>query len=311
MPPLVSIIIPIYNRTDYICEAIDSVICQTFKNFEIIVVDDGSLTNVSGFLKPYIKQVKYIYQNNKGLASARNTGIKNSQGRYIAFLDDDDLFEPCKLETQVPLLEDNPDIGFVYSDCYEFQQTRNNQKELNFAVGRNKSSTEFAKLFFMCPNVRVPVVLVKKECFDTSGFFDEMLPQDEDGDMFLRIALKWKVFFSDYPSARVRHHGNQMSLNRVSMYESIIRSTEKILAMHPEFKSELGPLADRRMSELYFELGKACMEKFMMLKALQSFRSSRIISKEFINIKNIPALFLSYILNIARQVKHRLQRKYN
>jgi len=119
--PLVSVIIPIYNRIDYIHEAINSVLEQTYKEYEIIVVNDGSSVNVKEALEPYRDRIVYLYhQENRGIAAARNTGIKGSKGKYIALLDEDDLFEPQKLEIQVPILENNPEVGFVYSDFYTF-----------------------------------------------------------------------------------------------------------------------------------------------------------------------------------------------
>ena len=107
MKPLVSIIIPAYNVEKYVQEAIDSALSQIYKDIEIIVVDDGSTDNTKKVLNPYIKkgQIHYIYQENKGLSSARNTGIRAAKGGYIAFLDSDDLFLPEKMQRQVDFLE--------------------------------------------------------------------------------------------------------------------------------------------------------------------------------------------------------------
>lgn len=250
MKPFITVIIPVFNRKEFILEAIKSVLVQTYKPYEIFVIDDGSSTDIKTFLQPYAHNIKYFYQSNKGLSGARNTGIRNSNGDYIAFLDDDDLYEPYKLEKQVSLLEQDMAIGFVYSDCYEFNDNNPNNVTLNRAVGRDNDPKDFAKLFFLVPNIRVPTVLVRRECFDDVGLFDETLPQHEDGDMFLRIALKWKVKFSNYPSARVRHHPKQMSHDRISMNKSILQSTEKIILKYPEFKKYLGLVADKRIVEI-------------------------------------------------------------
>ncbi len=138
---------PSYNHAQYLSYAIKSVLSQTYKNYEIIVVDDGSITDVKEVLESYVGKIKYICEVNKGLVAARNAGIENSNGKYLTFLDDDDLFECRKLESQVPMLEDNPDVGFVYSDCYEFDMNNKAKMRLNLAVGRDKPSSEFAKLF--------------------------------------------------------------------------------------------------------------------------------------------------------------------
>src|SRR4030042_587586 len=113
--PKVSVIITTYNRVHFVCEAIDSVLNQTFKDFEIIVVDDGSTDNTKEALKRYSKNIFYIYQSNKGRSQARNTGLKVAKGDYIAFLDDDDIWVPHKLEKQVAFMDSNPNIGLVHT----------------------------------------------------------------------------------------------------------------------------------------------------------------------------------------------------
>ena len=116
----VSVAIPTYNRAHYICETIDSVLVQTYKDYEIIVVDDGSTDNTREILKRYGGKIKYFYQANQGQASAWNYAVSQSSGEYIAFLDDDDLWFPEKLERQVEVLDKNPDLGFVCSESYVF-----------------------------------------------------------------------------------------------------------------------------------------------------------------------------------------------
>ena len=299
--PLVSVIIPTYNRLAYICKAIESVLVQTYKNYEIIVVDDGSTTNVKQVLEAYMNKIKYLYQENRGLAAARNKGVKNSCGKYLAFLDDDDLFEPRKLEIQVPILENNPNTGFVYSDCYEFDMDNPSELRLNLAVGRDKASSEFSKLFFINPNVRIPTVLIRRQCFKNVGLFDEDLAQHEDGDLLLRIALQWKVNFSNYPSARVRYHTDRMSQNRIQMNKAIIKSTKKILASYPEFKNSLGVNADNKLAEIYFRLGKAYLRKRMVKSSMIQFRSSRKLSKKYVNIPRICPLLFKIPFNVLYQ----------
>jgi len=114
--PAVSIIVATYNREEYICKAIDSVLNQSYKNFEIIIIDDGSTDNTKNILKPYLElgSIKYIYQENKGSVIARDNAIKNAQGKYIAILDSDDFwFDGNKLEKQVKFFEKNPDYVLV------------------------------------------------------------------------------------------------------------------------------------------------------------------------------------------------------
>jgi glycosyltransferase involved in cell wall biosynthesis len=267
----VSVIITVYNRVQYIYDAIDSVLNQTYQNYEIIVVNDGSTTDVKQALEPYMSRIKYLYQENKGLAAARNYGIKNSSGNYLAFLDDDDLFEPKKLEVQVQILENNSEIGFVYSDCYEFDSNNTDASRLNHAVGRDEPASEFAKLFFMDPNVRVPTFLIRRECFNYIGLFDESLLQNEDGDMLLRVALQWKVQFSDYISARVRNHGKSMSQNKIVLRTYLIESWEKILNSYPNFETYLGADANKTLSYYHYLLAHAYLKDDQKSKALNEF----------------------------------------
>lgn len=260
MNSLVSVIIPTYNRLEYICEAVESVLAQTYRNYEIIVVDDGSKINIKSILIPYWDKIKYVYQKHKGLAAARNTGIRISSGKYLAFLDDDDLFEPDKLQNQTLMLKKDSSLGFVYSDCYELWQEKN-KKEINQAVRGTENHNDLAKEFFLCPNIRTPTVLFNKNSLKSVGLFDETLKQHEDGDLLLRMLLKFNARYSSYPSAIVRHHESNMSANRVQMYDSLIVSSKKILLLFPEFKKSLGIAASKRLIQLYYRWARAYLSQ--------------------------------------------------
>jgi hypothetical protein len=147
------------------------------------------------------------------------------------------------------------------------------QAWLHFAVGRDQSNNEFCRLFFMDPSIRFPTVLIRRKCFEMIGFFDENLAQHEDGDMLLRIALRWEVQFSHYPSARVRQHGDRMSHDRPGMYQAIITSSRKILEEFPDFEKDLEGYTDKRMAALYYLLAHAYLENQMITKAREAFIS--------------------------------------
>ena len=280
---LVSIIIPVYNRTQYLGAAIESVLAQSLQDFEIIMVDDGSSADVRTVIVPYLDRVRYLrHPENKGLAAARNTGIRNSTGQYLAFLDDDDLFEAEKIAAQSLILNREPDCGLVYSDALEFTDDNTSVTTINLTVGRSESPEKFPQLFFMNPNVRIPAVLIRKRCFEDVGMFDETLAQHEDGDMLLRIALKWKVRFSEYTSAKVRNTPQSMSKDRAGMYRSIIKSSEAILATHPEFVCTLASSGPRRLAELHFLLGRVLFREFRFAAAFNELRASRRASNEYL-----------------------------
>ena len=127
--PKVSVIIPAYNASDYIAAAINSVLRQTFKDYEIIVVNDGSTDNTVDVLKPFMSRIRYIYQDNKGEKGAKNTGIKLAEGEYIALLDSDDLWMEDKLERQVPILDESgPEVGIIHTDYWSLWKDMVNNK---------------------------------------------------------------------------------------------------------------------------------------------------------------------------------------
>ena len=296
--PLVSVIIPTYNRVAFLGEAIESVLAQSYQNYEILVIDDGSIIDVKLKLKPYQDKIKYIYQENLGLAAARNRGIEEAKGEYIAFLDDDDLFEIDKLKTQVAVLEGDSKSGFVYSDGYIFKNTDPGALIFDAATGRLQNPELFAELFFMNPNVFVSALLIRRECFDELGGFDETLSQNEDGDMLLRIALKWKGKFSDYPSARVRYHNTKMSLDRIDMYKAVLKSWNKILKFYPQFKESLGSKGEDRISELHFLLAQEELKALKFKEARQTFE----LYFSLVRKPQIKARFYNYILERTYRV---------
>lgn len=292
--PLVSVILPTYNRTRYLGQTIESVLAQTYANYEIIVVDDGSTCDVKTALTPYMNNtpIRYIYQANQGLAAARNTGMRHANGEYLAFLDDDDLLEPRKFEIQLSLFADNPELGLVYSDCYEFETHSPENLVINHAVGRDRPVSEFPQLFFVQPNVRVPTWLVSQACVEHIGGFDEHLRFHQDGDWVLRIALEWPVAFSAYPSARVRHHSDNRSSNRREMYQAILQSAQNILTRYPAFARSLGKLAQDRLAEVYYDLAKTSFKQCKIREGIAYCRKSRQLSPKYLNLARIGSRLL-------------------
>ena len=160
--PKVSVIIPAYNCAHYICHAVDSVLAQTFPDFELVVVDDGSTDNTRELLKQYGSQIKYIYQQNKDMTAARNTGINHSSGEYIAFLDSDDIWLANKLERQIVLLDQAPEVGLVYCWHYYIDPAGNRCQFYDNTIGRSfeSGSRLYEKLIdnsggFMLESIRV------------------------------------------------------------------------------------------------------------------------------------------------------------
>ena len=248
---LVSVIIPTYNRAHLVDQAIQSVLDQTYQDFEIVVVDDGSTDNtrevISWYVQQYPEKVKYVFQPNAGCASARNAGLRVATGDYISFLDTDDLFEPRKLEVQLEVLQSH-DCQFVYSPSIEFDESGHVWIGGVAAAG---CPEDFAIEHFMTAAARPGAILYKKECIQRVGGFDETLHFNEDSDFLQKVAIDFRGCYSDYPSVRVRHHPGSKSRNRVAIYRALLKSTENILQDFPEFRARVGESRiERRLTEI-------------------------------------------------------------
>jgi len=202
---IVSVVIPAYNSEKYICDAINSVLDQTYKNFEIIVVNDGSTDNTENIVKQYRNKIIYKYQENKGPASAKKLGTSLARGRYISYLDSDDIFLPEKLKLQVDYLDNHSQVGLVYCNYYCVDET----EKLIELVSPSKN------LLLIQENcVPTSGVMFRRECIDEVGTFDVTLGSNYDWDMWLRIPEKYPIYCIPKPLFKYRIHGKNISLNR-------------------------------------------------------------------------------------------------
>lgn len=212
--PKVSVILPTYNRAHLVGRAIQSVLNQTFQDLEIVVVDDASTDNseeiVKNFSNPNIKY--HRHESNRGANAARNTGISIAKGEYIAFNDSDDEWLPTKLEKQVIIIENTEDdIGIVYSGFY---QIIGNVKSYVPSVSIKKKDGNIYKSLLYGNFVTTQTVLIKRECFEKVGFFDEELPRLQDWELWLRISKNYKFKFIDEPLVIANLQPNSISNDR-------------------------------------------------------------------------------------------------
>lgn len=211
--PKVSVIVPAYNQAKYLKQTLNSVLNQTYNDWECVIVNDGSTDNTAKIAKNYVKKdkrFKYIYQKNKGLAGARNTGIKTSQGEYIGFLDSDDLWKPSMLEKTVTFLAGNHKTSIV-SGAWSYVDK--NGKLISRKNGPAKCENYLVELLFgnLFP---VHALLIKKAVFIDCGFFDSSLPSSEDWDMWLRVANKgYRFNYVNDLIAHYRIHNNTITSN--------------------------------------------------------------------------------------------------
>lgn len=210
--PLLSVVITTYNYAEYLPTAVESVLNQTYKNLEVIIVNDGSTDNTDEVIAPYLKdeRIKYIKQKNAGQASAKNCGIKNSKGEYIAFLDADDYWRNDKLERQIKLFDRDTEVGVVYSDIAFINQD---------GIVNNKMHTPplhsgyVLQELFIDNFVGFSTSVAKKGCFNKVGLFDEGLAMAIDWDLWLRIACYYKFACINEPLLFYRYGHANMSQN--------------------------------------------------------------------------------------------------
>ena len=233
---LISVIIPNYNSGKFLGEAIESVVNQTYKNIEIIVINDGSTDNTEEIAKKWQKRderVRYLkHKENKGPSAARNTGIKNSRGEYIAFLDADDVWLPKKIEIQINKINDL-DADLVFSNWYIWEPIKNVRvKAFNSNPLGNK---EDLLCLFIKKNFGNPsTALLKKSSLEKIGLFDESLKSSEDYDLWLRFILKgMKIVFCIEPFIYSRKHPEQMTANTYRMRTSRLAVFKKIIQNEP------------------------------------------------------------------------------
>jgi len=206
--PTVNVIIHTYNNERFIAETVESVLNQTYKEYEIVVVDDGSVDGTRDALIPYMQKIRYHYKENGGIASAKNAGIGLSQAEFVAFLDHDDLWAPDKLQLQMECFNENSQVGLVYAKYTSFRDG----KELRTKPEKGYSGWIFKELLSKS-FIQTSTVVVKRECLDAVGPYDESFSLGDEYDMFLRIARKFQCSFIDKSLTRYRVHDTNASNN--------------------------------------------------------------------------------------------------
>jgi len=212
---IVSVIMPVFNAGQFIAEAVDSVIKQTFNRWELIIVNDGSTDDTRSIAEKYVAadaRIKLITQENKKLSAARNTGITAAKGEWIAFLDADDFWVPEKLEKQLAATEKHPAAGVIFSDGFVFYNNDVKTAQHYGTVVGYFAPADIYKLEYRGNYIPVLSVLVKKKELDTVGPQDEKLRACEDWDYWLRLALQGVSFYGmEEKLFYYRKHASNMS----------------------------------------------------------------------------------------------------
>jgi len=269
--PKVSVIIPTYNRENYICNAIDSVLNQTYRDFEIIISDDGSTDNTKKVLKKYNNSIKYYYQDNGGEASARNFGIKLASGEYIAFLDSDDIWLEQKLEKQMDYIE-KTNADLVYCSMFIMEKGIIDYKKKKPA----NPAISFLDLLLGGKSITTPTILAKKQCMQNIGLFDETFKLACDYEMWLRFSLVYKIAFINQAFAIYRRHSDNLSINsnRLKFTQTGIRIFKKLL-MNPNVNKNL---VRKKLSLEYYSLSMGLYEEKRYKEATVELKNSFLVN---------------------------------
>lgn len=226
--PAVSVIMPAYNVEAYLADAIDSVLGQTFTDYEILVIDDGATDGTSAIADAYAHRdarVRVFHKPNGGISSSRNHALRHARGELIALLDGDDLWEPAFLETQVDILQRRPDVDILTANAWNLGGRRSTQAARPWPDARPHPDllqiiADEEAVFIMC--------VFRRRVYETIGEFDESLRTNEDYDYWLRAALQgFRFFRNPQPLARYRRRNDSLSASQINMLHGILKVYRK------------------------------------------------------------------------------------
>ncbi len=237
----ISTVIPLFNGETYIARALDSVLSQRYANFEIIIIDDGSTDQSVAQIGKYLgdARVKYLSQENAGVAAARNTGIRHATGEYIAFLDQDDLWLPDKLALQVAYMEQHPEVALVHSDMAFIDGIGSTLDAPDWAWVQETYGHCMRELF-MGNSIATLTALVRRTCLDAVGLLRQVLAPADDWDLWLRLAARYPFGFIPEVTGCYRVHAGNESRKLVQMLLAETRVVETFLAEHAEAEEIIG-----------------------------------------------------------------------
>jgi glycosyltransferase involved in cell wall biosynthesis len=288
---LVSVVIPTYNSSLYLADALESVVGQTYKEFEIIVVDDGSTDDTEEVVRGFPFPIIYLKVSNGGPAKARNIGMINSQGEFVSFLDADDLWLPRKLEKQIKAFEADPALMMVFTEDLFLQKDKSFKKP--FSKKKRLMRGDVVKNIFLFSYVGTPTVMIRRSIFKEVGYFEENMLIAEDDNLWLRIASKYKISLLDEVLVHIRLTDGSLSRTKGNIFSGVQEHIALIHKKYPELEKRLGSTVIRRKkSDLYFSQGYSFFVQHQHRLARDNFVRSFIL---FPNIKQ-PLFFLCSFL---------------
>lgn len=252
---LVSVVIPAYNSAEFIRQCIESVLAQTYRVVEVVVLDDGSTDNTASICEEFGSSVNLFRQENSGRGSARNMGVSKANGKYLAFLDHDDLLLPHSIHDRVEFLKKHLEVGWVFSDAVEFDDSGNLRLFLGQFPWLNLNEDIFIQLLRGCFPL-TSTVMIRRSVMDFVGGFNTSLNYGEDLELFLRLALISNVGMIKEPLTKRRIHFGQGISSNFDRWNSRVM-------IYASFKASVGAMSHdqqvalkRALKYAYFKLGE-------------------------------------------------------
>jgi glycosyltransferase involved in cell wall biosynthesis len=309
---MISVIIPVYNRAAIIKECLVSVFAQTYEDYEVIVIDDGSTDNLNDVLQPYMSRIRFFRVGNCGAACARNLGLREARGEFIAWLDSDDRWFPFKLEVEKKILDKLPrNVAFVHSDfscftdknvrvAYSYMReyfftldtykltndmlypARGTLREMGIVVDSVPPGTrvyrgDVSGKVILGPMFLTSSILIRRECLTAIGFFDESLRTGEDYALLSRVARKYEVAYLDFPTLDYRRfHSDQLSSQKMELETNkiLLKVATELGLNDKEYYRKNTEFVEMRLSHCHYALGLIYYKKKQYDQALKEFASS-------------------------------------
>lgn len=300
MNKLVSVIIPTYNRELSIGRAIESVLNQTYKNIEIIIVDDNSNDNTYDIVRQFCSKydfIKYIkHKQNKGGSGARNTGSKEAKGEFLAFLDSDDEWINTKLEKNMNLFESDKEIAMVYSDMFLVDIETNQEKHHISPVCEDKYHAILGQNIIGSTSL----VVIKKGAFEKVGGFKEGLPSCQDWYFYINVAKEYKIEKVNEPLLKYYVHSNSISGN----LKNVIKGHEII------FDKVRGLLKEEEETKAKVILAEQYITMAQIYRKFNKFNESRkcYFNAYKMNKKNLKAIKNLIFMTLGEQAYFKLRK---
>jgi glycosyltransferase involved in cell wall biosynthesis len=270
--PAVSVIIPAYNRPAFLAEALNSVAAQTFRDFEVIVIDDGSSEDLAPTVKPHSAFARLVRQEHGGPAVARNHGLRLASADIVAFLDSDDLWLPQKLERFGAAMGSKRDTRIFYGPMLPMEEHG------DLVDGRTKPrhAGDITQPLFKSCFVDIPTVVCRKDVLTGAGGFDESLSVCEDYDLWLRVSLKDSFGFIEEPLAKRRLHAQRLSKADMPQNLAVKARMLERFWNRPEARKKIDPqVAAARLGRVYYSAARSSFRSGLFSQATDQARCAR------------------------------------